>query len=147
MKYNLEVLLKDNTNFTAFLHTKIKAFNDEKSNHHKDARKEGAVQPISIIVSNDINRWIGGITAEVYWNWLELNDFWFDETYRGDGLGSTLLEKVEAIAKQKGAEKAMVTTFEFQAKTFYELKGYQVVGAVEDYPPGSCYYTMVKTLS
>ncbi len=33
-----------------------------------------------------------------------------------------------------------------QTRTFYERHGYKVVGVVENYPPGSKYYTMVKVL-
>ncbi len=46
-----------------------------------------------------------------------------------------------------GATKALLTTYEFQARTFYEAHGYQVVGEIKDYPPGSSYYTMVKVLA
>ena len=79
-------------------------------------------------------------------NWLEINDFWFREECRGKGLGGQLLDKVEKIAKEMGAKKVLLTTFEFQARSFYEIKGYQVVGVIKDYPPGSSYYTMVKNL-
>jgi hypothetical protein len=39
-----------------------------------------------------------------------------------------------------------LTTFDFQARSFYEIKGYKVVGEIKDYPPGSSYFTMVKEL-
>ncbi|WP_017187398.1 GNAT family N-acetyltransferase [Alkalibacillus haloalkaliphilus] len=146
MDYNIEVLETDNERFSSFLHSKVKEYNNELSIHHKKARQKGAVQAFNIIVSKHNEEWIGGITAEVYWDWMELNDFWFQETYRGKGLGGEILEKAEKIAKEKGATKALVTTFEFQARTFYETKGYRVVGEIEDYPPGSRYYTLVKEL-
>lgn len=97
-------------------------------------------------MSNDNDNWIGGINADVYWDWMEINDFWFRDEYRGKGLGGRILDKAEKIAKEMGAKKALLTTFEFQARSFYEFKGYKVVGEVKDYPPGSSYYTMVKTL-
>jgi GNAT superfamily N-acetyltransferase len=124
----------------------IKEFNNEHSLHHKEVRKKGAVQPINIIVSDDNKKWIGGITAEVYWDWVEINKFWFKEEFRGKGLGGMLLDKTEEIAKEKGATKALLTTFEFQARSFYEDKGYKVVGEIKDYPPGSSYFTMIKSL-
>ena len=123
----------------------IKEFNNENSAHHKAARKKGAVQPINLIAS-DGGKWIGGITAEIYWGWLEINEFWFAEEFRGKGLGGSLLNKTEELAREKGAAKVLVTTFEFQARSFYESKGYRVVGEVKDYPPGSSFYTMVKAL-
>ncbi|MFD1363260.1 GNAT family N-acetyltransferase [Lentibacillus salinarum] len=133
MKYSTDVSLENE-------------FNNEHSIHHKSAKRNESVQPTNIIVTDDKDRWIGGIIAEVYWNWLEINDFWFDENFRGKGLGSSLLSKTEEIASGKGATSVMLTTFEFQVRSFYELYGYKVVGEVRDYPPGSSYYTMVKSL-
>lgn len=146
MNYNIEILLENNENFSTFLHKKIREFNNEHSVPHKNVRKKEAVQPINIIVSDDNENWIGGLNAGVYWDWMEINDFWFLKEYRGKGLGGQLLDKAEKIAKEKGAKRVLLTTFEFQARSFYEIKGYQVVGEIKDYPPGSSYYTMVKTL-
>lgn len=147
MKFKIEILLDNNDEFATFLNTKIKEFNNENSKFHREVRKKGAVQPINIIVLDENKQWIGGIHAEVYWNWLEINDFWLKKEYRGEGIGRELLELTEKIAKEKGAENALLTTFEFQARTFYEMKGYKVVGEIKDYPPGSSYYTMVKSLT
>lgn len=146
MNDNIEILLEHNEEFSTFLHKKIREFNNEHSIHHKEKRKKEAVQPINIIVSDENENWIGGLNANVYWGWMEINDFWFREDYRGKGLGGQLLDKAEKIAKEKGAKKALLTTFEFQARSYYEMKGYQVVGEIKDYPPGSSYYTMVKSL-
>lgn len=146
MSYQVDVILEAHPDFSTFLQNMIKEFNNKHSIHHYYKRREGSIQPINIMVKDNNHNWIGGITAEVCWNWLEINYIWFHEDYRGEGLGSTLLKKAEEIAKQKGAAKAKLTTFEFQARSFYELKGYTVVGEIKDYPPGSSFYTMVKVL-
>lgn len=146
MNYSIDVSLAQNEEFSVFLKQRIRDFNNEKSSHHREKRKEGAVQPINIIVVDDDKKWIGGISAEVYWNWLEIHDFWLREDCRGKRLGSHLLDQTEAIAKEKGATKALLSTFEFQARTFYEMHQYIVVGEIKDHPPGSSYYTMVKML-
>ena len=146
MNYNLEVSLEENNEFAAFLGSQIREFNNEHSFHHKESRNEGAVQPIHIMVTDENQKWMGGISARVYWNWLEIDHFWFSEEVRGNGMGQTLLKKTEEIAIEKGAIKALLTTFDFQARTFYEKYGYTVVGKIEDYPPGSTFYTMVKPL-
>ncbi|WP_235864041.1 GNAT family N-acetyltransferase [Sutcliffiella halmapala] len=146
MNYSIGVSLEKNDKFSTYLNEQIKEFNNVHSNHHKAIRKKDSVQPINIMVSDENNQWIGGLTAEVYWNWIEINYFWFKEEYRGNGLGGTLLDKAEKEAMDKGANKALLTTFEFQARAFYEKKGYEVVGEIKDYPPGSSYFTMVKKL-
>lgn len=147
MNYTIDTVLESNEDFSSFLKMKIREFNNKHSIHHKKSRQQGAIQPIHLIVTDDDGKWIGGIAAEVYWNWVEINDFWLNPNFRGNGLGRLLLQKVEDIAYKKGATKVLLTTFDFQAKTFYELHGYVVVGEVKDYPPGSSYYTMVKSLN
>lgn len=57
-----------------------------------------------------------------------------------------MLDRAEKLARNKGATKALQTTFEFQARTFYEARGYMIVGEVKDYPSGSSYYTLMKSL-
>ncbi|WP_313150715.1 GNAT family N-acetyltransferase [Lysinibacillus capsici] len=145
MEYQVEVLREQHEDFTNFLSEKIRAYNNEQSPHHRESRKKDAVLPLQLIVT-DQQQWIGGITAEVYWGWVEIHKFWFSEEYRGKGMGTKLLAQAELVAKDMGATKALLTTYEFQARSFYEAHGYQVVGEIKDYPPGSSYYTMVKVL-
>ncbi len=57
-----------------------------------------------------------------------------------------MLDQTEKIAIEKSAKKALFTTFEFQARTFYEIKEYNVVGEIKDYPPVGSFHTMVKIL-
>jgi len=146
MDYQIKVLPKPDPEFAIYLHEQIKEFNNQHSRWHKQARVEGAVKSVQIMVVDAKGRWQGGITALLFWNWLELEDFWLPETLRGLGLGSSILAQIEQIGREQGASKILLTTFEFQARTFYERHGYKVVGVVEDYPPGSNYYTMVKVL-
>lgn len=146
MDYQIEILLENHDDFTSFLNTKLKEYNDEHSPYHKESRQKGSIRSLNLIVTDHQQQWIGGITAEVYWGWVEINKFWFSKEYRGKGIGGQLLAKAEETAKQMGATKALLTTYDFQARTFYEARGYQVVGEIKDYPPGSSYYTMVKHL-
>lgn len=146
MDYKVEVLLEEDNKFSLFMKNQIKEFNNERSFHHKESRKEGYVEPINLIVSDGNGQWIGGITAELYWNWVEIDVLWLSEQIRGMGIGTDLLQRVETIGIEKGAKNVLLTTFEFQARNFYELNGYRVVGEIKDYPPGSSFYTMVKSL-
>ena len=146
MDYQIEIDLHPNKEFDDFLSKMIREFNIEHSLYHQEARKKGGVQPINLIVSDSHNVWVGGMNADVYWGWVEIYNFWFQDSYRKHGLGNRLLKQLEVLAKEKGATKALLTTFEFQARTFYEKHGFHIVGEIKDYPPGSSYYTMVKQL-
>lgn len=147
MEYQVEVVREQHEDFTNFLSEKIRAYNNEHSSYHRESRQKGAVRPLQLIVTDQQQQWIGGLTAEIYWGWVEIHKFWFSEEYRGKGIGNKLLAQAELVAKDMGATKALLTTYAFQARTFYEAHGYQVVGEIKDYPPGSSYYTMVKVLA
>jgi GNAT superfamily N-acetyltransferase len=127
----------------AAIHEQIRAFNDAVSAHHRATRKDGA-RPLDIYVHDGQGRLRGGLVADTYWGWLEIDDLWLEEGLRGMGNGRRLMAMAEAEAKTRGCTRALVRTFSFQARGFYEKLGYRVAGALEDYPPGQALYWMRK---
>ena len=89
---------------------------------------------------------VGGVIGITQWNWFFLNLMWIREDYRQQGFGSRLLKSAENEARVRGAEKAYLDTFSFQAPGFYEKHGYEIFGELQDFPPGHQRYYMVKTL-
>lgn len=53
---------------------------------------------------------------------MEIANFWIHKDNRGKGLGGQILEQAEKRGKTLGAKKALLTTFDFQARRFYEGK-------------------------
>ena len=72
--------------------------------------------------------------AIIYHQALYVDVLFVDEEYRGQDLGSELLNKVENEAKAIDATLAHLDTFDFQAKDFYIKHGYEVFGILEDSP-------------
>lgn len=89
---------------------------------------------------------VGGVIGEVYWDWFYLNLMWIKEELRGRGYGMQLLKQAEDEARRRGAAKAYLDTFSFQAPGFYQKYGYQVFGELADFPAGHQRYFMTKTL-
>lgn len=89
---------------------------------------------------------VGGILAEVYWDWLYIDLLWVKDDLRGQGYGHRLLESAEAEARQWGAKNAYLDTFSFQAPDFYAQHGYQVFGELQNFPPGHQRYFLTKQL-
>lgn len=91
---------------------------------------------------------IGGINSILYFkvSVLFINQLFVDEKYRGQRLGSALLEKVENEAKAHGSKIAHLDTFDWQAKDFYIKHGYEVFGILDDCPEGHKRYYMKKKL-
>ncbi|MCP3030114.1 GNAT family N-acetyltransferase [Halobacillus sp. A1] len=109
-------------------------------------RNNAAIQPICLTVTDEEQLGMGGITSELYWNWIEINDCWVYEKYRGYGIRSQLLQTVEKMARKRGADYSMHTTFEPGTRDFYVEKGYKVVGEFKEYLPGVNFYTLKKSL-
>lgn len=93
--------------------------------------------PLEYSIKNEDDFVIGGVLAGInYWNGLEIKIIWVDENYRSQGLGTKLLNYIEAEANQKGATIAMVDTFDFQAEDFYIKNKYEVIGEIKNFPKG-----------
>ncbi len=90
---------------------------------------------------------IAGIIARSYcWNVVYVDILWVDSDYRGQGLGSYLLDELENNAKNKGVTLIHLDTFDFQAKDFYIKKGYELFGVLEDCPKGHTRYYLKKSI-
>jgi len=87
---------------------------------------------------------IGGISGSVYWNGLEIDTLWVDESQRRHGIGQQLLKAAEAYARDNDAVVAFLKTV--AAKEFYEKMGYQVYGVLEDRPIGTVLYHLKKRI-
>jgi GNAT superfamily N-acetyltransferase len=79
---------------------------------------------------------LGGAYGFVNWNWLDVSLLWVAEPLRGQGLGSKLLARLEAEARERGCQRAHLETFSYQARVFYERHGYRIFALLPDYPPG-----------
>lgn len=129
----------------SYIHEQIKAFNNEMSAHHRSVRKSGT-KPLDIFIRDEEGHLCGGLVGTTYWGWLEVEDLWLGSSLRGRGIGRRLVLMAEAEAVTRGCSRAWLRTFDFQARGFYEKLGYRVVGALEEYPPGSALYWMRKDL-
>jgi GNAT superfamily N-acetyltransferase len=56
------------------------------------------------------------------------------EVARGQGLGAKLMDKAEALAREKGCQGVWLDTFSFQAPDFYLRHGFSIFGELKDYP-------------
>ncbi len=88
----------------------------------------------------------GVLAASVLWNVLHIETVWVDETYRGRKLATRLMDQVEGQAKREGCRMAVLNTYDFQAKGFYEKRGYRVFGELEGAARGHVQYYLWKPL-
>jgi GNAT superfamily N-acetyltransferase len=101
---------------------------------------------IAIFLRDDAGAMRGGIWAWVWAGWLHVANLFIEESLRHQGWGDRLLAAAEAEGRLAGAKHAYLETYSFQARPFYEARGYRVTGEILDMPPGGAYYLMRKDL-
>ncbi|MCG7499670.1 GNAT family N-acetyltransferase [Vibrio sp. Of7-15] len=103
-------------------------------------------QEVACFLYHDDGAKIGGITGRIWGSWLLIKFLWVDANHKNSGLGSILLSKFEQYAVEKGCTSALVDTFSFQARPFYEKQGYQCQMTLNDYPVKDQLHFLTKQL-
>jgi len=103
-------------------------------------------KPVRIFLRDENGSIRGGIAADLWGGWLNIEFLWVDEDLREQGYATQLMQHVEAEARAYGCRHARVGTHSFQARPFYERLGYQVIAELEDYPPGHSDFLLRKAL-
>ena len=68
---------------------------------------------------------IGGVNFWISFGTAYVKDIWIREDYRGQGIASDLMRRVEAFARKKGAVYVALETMEFEGPEFYRKIGYK----------------------
>ena len=95
----------------------IQSFNDKMIGPDAAREKDHRFIVIAKSVSNEL---LGGIRANAYWNYMDIELFWLNEDTRGQGIGTAILKRAEKYAKDLGYEFAKLTTTSFQAEVSTE---------------------------
>ena len=103
-----------------------------------------SVQTFSLVLRDD-DRIVAGGRGRIYLGALEIRGLWVDNTLRGEGMGSDLLRAIEREARRRGASKAMLYTYSWQAEAFYRKHGYEEYARF-DFPEGHYRIDMQKRL-
>ena len=120
-----------------FILKQLRAYNRAQAGVHTE-------QKIAVYARNVTDKIVGGVTGEIHWGWLHVQMLWVDEVYRGQQIGSRLINDIEALAKQYNVVGFHVGTTDFQALDFYRKAGYEVWGQLPDFPPGHTNYELRK---
>ena len=110
---------------------------DGLTEHSASFVDQPGFQPLAVFARDPAGELVGGAFGHVNWTWLDVSLLWVAEALRGQGLGSRLLLRFEAAARDKGCRQAHVETFSYQARKFYQRHGYAFFASLADYPPGS----------
>ena len=87
-----------------------------------------------------------GLLGATGWAWLNIDILFVEPSERKSGLGRELVQRAIEIARARGCIGAMLDTFDFQARGFYEKQGFSVFGELANMPPGHSRYWMQRRI-
>ena len=115
-------------------------------NHNVAATGLAAFYPINLFLRTDDGETLGGLLGYLWGGWLQIQYLWVAEALRHQGHATRMMDRAEAHAISRGCTGATVETHSFQARPFYERRGYEVFAELPDYPPGHSKFYLRKVL-
>jgi GNAT superfamily N-acetyltransferase len=113
--------------------------------YNSDQGQESPRRPIALVCYSDDGELIGALDGYVFFDWLTVSRLWVAADARGQGKGTELMLAAEAFAKERECVGSTLSTYDFQARPFYEKLGYEVFGVLADNPRGRERFFMCKT--
>jgi GNAT superfamily N-acetyltransferase len=115
--------------------------------NHSRIGKPETYRALAILLSDPRSHEIvGGLYGSTAFSHLWVDLLLVPESMRGIGIGRKLVTQAEAEAMRRGCRAAVLDTFSFQARGFYERLGYLVFGTLNDCPPGHSRFYLTKRL-
>ena len=102
--------------------------------------------PVNIFLKGEKSEILGGLLGYVWSDWLYIAILWVDDALRGKGHATRMMDAAEDYARVRGCHSASLDTHSFQARPFYEKRGYELFGVLDDYPKGHKKFFLKKKL-
>ena len=106
--------------------------------------QDNARIPIALVLYTDNVGFSGSLDGHAMFDWLTVSRLWVAPSQRGLGLGTRLMQEAHDRAIAMGCTGSTLSTYDFQARGFYEKLGYEVFGVLPDNPKGHERYFMKK---
>lgn len=118
----------------------LRQYNDQ----HVPADKDSS---FAVFLRGEDGMILGGVFARAGRGWLKISEMWVDESVRGQGYGSRLIDAAETEGMKRNCHGAYLDTFSFQAPKFYQKRGYEIFGALAAFPNEHKRFFMRKSLN
>ena len=103
-------------------------------------------RPLRIVARDGEGKMVAGLKGVTGWGWLYVIVLWVEQSQRGRGLGTKLMDEAEREAIARGCGNACLSSYSFQAPEFYRRRGYEVFGELVNYPRGQSMFFLRKRL-
>ncbi len=137
-KYELKIAHKKHEIYSKLVDEQVKTYNEKLKIDDSKTKIQ--------YVAFDQKKVVGGVYGYLIKDYLHTSILWVDEAYRGNNIATKLMNYIEDEAQNKGYNQFYLETCTFQAKDFYEKRGYKVKMIKNNCPKGYDDYTMVKRI-
>jgi len=103
--------------------------------------------PVHFLLKSQRGETMGGLLGGIWGAWLHVTYLWVDQAARGQRWATKLMDQAEAYAVERGCHSVELDTHSFQARPFYEKRGYEVIATLDDYPKGHKKFFLKKKLT
>jgi GNAT superfamily N-acetyltransferase len=124
----------------------LRAIEDGLNEHALPVTRVPGFRRVAVLARDQQGALVGGVVGTINWNWLHVALVWVSEPRRHTGLGTRLMDELEEVGARRGCTRAHLDTFSYQARPFYERRGYRVFATLDDYPPGHQRFFLEKAL-
>jgi len=101
---------------------------------------------VAIVLRDASGDITGGLWGRAGFRWLFVEFLAVSPALKGQGHGRALMLAAEDEARRLGCIGIWLDTFSFQARGFYEKLGYDVIGQIDDFPPGETRFFLRKRI-
>jgi ribosomal protein S18 acetylase RimI-like enzyme len=115
--------------------------------HHAETYGDPRFESFGLFLRGEGGEVEAGLTGRIRWGWLYVEMLWVRKELRRYGRGSSLLAGAEAHARNLGCAAVHLEANGPLALPFYRKRGYEIVGVLQGFPPGSQQHFMRKWLT
>ena len=94
----------------------------------------------------DHEQLVATVFGIIYYGSMYIDTLFVDESYRGQHLGTELMQKAEDLALERSCKFITITTMDWEARDFYEKLGYKFEYERTGYMNGAVLYGLKKDL-
>ena len=114
--------------------------------HGRRLAKEGAALPVACFVRAGADI-VAGASGRTEFRRLFILYLWVDAALRGKGLGSRLLQELEARAIGRGCVDSLIETLSDEVASLYRRRGYVPLATIPNYVGPFTRHILFKALS
>lgn len=141
----MKIEISNRKDYESKIHKEITKFNKEKNSigYFSEQRPQGYGETFGFYAIKD-NQLIGGIIANKKMQWIDVSIVFIEEEYRGQGIASKLISRMETYCKENDLVGIHLYTLDFQAKGFYEKLNFELIAQIKDWPRNHTRYEFIK---